>query len=132
MGTWGYKTFENDGAADWLYDLEEAEDAKFLLTPIKAVLRTKGKVDIDDCLETLAAAEVMAASRYEPPKDAPRIARSWIKRTAFVAKDADLKLAMRAVEKLCKNSELKDTWEGEGKLASWLKEVRKVSLRLEK
>src|SRR4051812_6607626 len=130
MGTWGYKTFENDGAADWLYDLEEAEDTKFLLTPIKAILRTKGKADLDDCLESLAAAEVMAGSRYEPSKDVPRIARSWIKKIAFVAKDADLKLAIRAVEKLCQDSQLKDAWQEEGKLAPWLKEVKQLSKRL--
>jgi hypothetical protein len=130
MGTWGCKTFENDGAADWLYDLEEAEQHEFLLNPIRDALKAKGKIDIDDCLESLASAEVMAGSRYEPPKDVPRIARSWIKRTAFVAKDADLKLAIRAVEKICKNSELKDTWESEGKLAPWVKEVKQLSKRL--
>lgn len=130
MGTWGFKTFENDGAADWLYDLEEAEQHEFLFKPIRDALKAKGKIDIDDCLESLAAAEVMAGSRYEPPKDLPRIARSWIKRTAFVAKDADLKLAIRAVEKICKKSELKDTWESEGKLTPWLKEVKELSKRL--
>jgi hypothetical protein len=28
MGTWGYRTFENDAASDWLYDLEEAIHVK--------------------------------------------------------------------------------------------------------
>jgi hypothetical protein len=43
MGTWGYKTFENDAASDWLYDLEEAKDSDFLLKSIKAVNGARGK-----------------------------------------------------------------------------------------
>lgn len=130
MGTWGYKTFENDGAADWLYDLEEAAQPAFLFAPLQAAVKVKGKVDLDDALEGLAAAEVIAGARHEPPRDVPRIARSWIKRVALVPKDADLKLALEATAKIATKSELADSWHAEGKLAAWQKEVAKLSKRL--
>jgi hypothetical protein len=130
MGTWGYKSFENDGAADWLYDLEEATQPQFLLSVLRAAGRAGGKTDLDDALEGLAAAEVLAGARYEPPRNLPRIARSWIKRVALVPKDSDLMLAIRAVEKIGRDSELLDSWQEAGKLAAWQKEIEQLSRRL--
>jgi len=130
MGTWGYKTFENDGAADWLYDLEEASDSKFLFGAIKAVTRSKGKVDLDDALEGLAAAEVLCAARYDPPRGVQHAAHRWIKRVALVPGGQDLKMAIRAIMMIGTNSELADAWRSEGKLARWKRELAKLSKRL--
>lgn len=130
MGTWGYKTFENDAAADWLYDLEEATKPEFVLQPLQALIRSRGKADLDDCMESLAAAEVLAGARYEPPRNLPRIARSWVKRVALVPRDADLKMAIRAVAKIEADSELADEWQAAGKLSAWQKEVKRLVQRL--
>src|ERR1051325_1074147 len=130
MGTWGFKTFENDAAADWLYDLEEARGGDFLLRPLQAVARAERSADLDDCLEGLAAAEILAGARYEPPRGLPRIARSWVKRTGFVPRDSDLKIALRAVKRIGEHSELADTWKESGRLAAWTVEVQKLSGRL--
>ncbi len=130
MGTWGYKTFENDAAADWLYDLEEATKPEFVLQPLQALIRSRGKADLDDCMESLAAAEVLAGARYEPPRNLPRIARSWVKRVALVPRDADLKMAIRAVAKIEADSELADEWQTAGKLSAWQKEVKRLVQRL--
>jgi len=130
MGTWGYKTFENDGAADWLSDLEEASDSRFLFGAIKAVTRSKGKVDLDDALEGLAAAEVLCAARYDPPRGVQHAAHRWIKRVALMPGDQDLKLAIRAITMIGTNSELADAWKSEGKLAHWKRELAKLSKRL--
>lgn len=36
MGDWGYTTFENDMAVDWLYDLYRSKDPqKFLLQSLE-------------------------------------------------------------------------------------------------
>ncbi|SRR6266568_67865 len=131
MGTWGYKTFENDAASDWLYDLEEAKDPNFLLKPLKEVDRSRQKPDIDACLEALAAAEVIAGGRYEPPKDVPSTAREWIRRVGFSPNDATVQLATRAVGKVGKDSELADSWKEAEKLSAWRKAVKNLSRRLE-
>jgi predicted HTH domain antitoxin len=131
MGTWGYKTFENDAASDWLYDLEEAKNANFLLEPLQAVNRARGKPDVDDCLESLAAAEVIAGARHEPPQGVPAIAKKWIRRTGFSPNDATVKLAMRAVGRVEKDSQLSDTWQEAEQLAAWRKAVEQLNRRLE-
>lgn len=130
MGTWGYKSFENDGAADWLYDLQEASDASFCFDAIKAVTRSKGKVDLDDALEGLAAAEILYAARYDPPRGVPASARNWIRRVALVPRDGNLKLAIRAVTMVGTNSELADSWKSGEQLVPWKRELEKLSKRL--
>jgi ankyrin repeat protein len=130
MGTWGYKTFENDGAADWLYDLEEAQAVDFILKPIKAVNQARGKADLDDSLEALAAAEVIAGARYEPPQGVPPIAKKWIRRTGFSPNDATVKLALRAIGKVMAASQLADVWQKAGKLNAWHKAVKQLNRRL--
>ena len=62
MGTWGYKTFENDAASDWLYDLEEAKDASFLLKPIKSVNGARGKLDLANLDRALKVQETARSS----------------------------------------------------------------------
>ena len=131
MGTWGYKTFENDAASDWLYDLDEASGASFLLKPIQAVNHARGKPDIDDCLEALASAEVIAGARYEPPKRIPPVAGKWIRRVGFSPNNPTVKLAIRAVSKVEKNSDLADTWKEVGELARWRVAVAALSRRLQ-
>ena len=130
MGTWGYKTFENDGASDWLYDLEEAQAIDFILKPIKAVNKARGKADLDDSLEALAAAEVIAGARYEPPQGVPPIATKWIRRTGFTPNDATVKLALRAIGKVVAASELADVWQEAEKLNAWHKAVKQLNRRL--
>src|SRR5260370_39212925 len=129
MGTWGYKTFENDAASDWLYDLEEAKDPSFLQKPLKEVIRSRGKPDIDASLEALAAAEVIAGARYEAPKDMPSTARTWIRRVGVSPKDATVELARRAVGKVGKDSELADSWKGAEKLSGLRKAVEDLDRR---
>lgn len=131
MGTWGYKTFENDAASDWLYDLEEAKNSNFLLKPIKAVNSARNKPDIDDCLEALAAAEVIAGARHEPPQAVPAIATKWIRRTGFSPNNATVKLAMSAVAKVGKDSELADIWQEGGKLTAWRRALENLNRRLD-
>jgi hypothetical protein len=110
--------------------LEEARDARFLLKPLQAVSRARRKADIDDCVEGLAAAEVLAGARYEPPRNLPRIARAWVEQNGFVSQDDHLKLAVHAVEKIATKSELADSWKEAGKLGAWQHEVRSLTERL--
>ena len=37
MGAWGHGSFENDGAADWVYELETAEDLAVVISALKRV-----------------------------------------------------------------------------------------------
>jgi hypothetical protein len=82
-------------------------------------------------LESLAAAEVIAGARHEPPQGVPAIAKKWIRRSGFSPNDATVKLAMRAVGKVEKDSQLSDTWQEAEQLAAWRKAVEQLNRRLE-
>jgi len=130
MGTWGVKTFENDGASDWIYALEESTSAEFLFAPLREVVRCRGKADLDASLETLAAAEVIVAARHDPPKGVPSEARKWICRIGFSPGDRLIGLACKAVEKVRTRSELADKWRASKDCRAWDSDVAGLVRRL--
>lgn len=130
MGTWGYGAFENDSAADWLEELVETTDCKSLVKPIRTVVRSKRKVDLDDCLEAIAGAEILAGARYVPPRNLPRRVSSWVERVGLVPSNDDLGMAQIAVARVAKCSELEECWEATAKLKAWRRELAKLAKRL--
>ena len=44
MGTWGVDAFENDNAADWAFQLEEAEDLTLVRETLALVVRTSPRM----------------------------------------------------------------------------------------
>lgn len=128
MGTWGYGAFENDSAADWLDELVETTDCKSLLKPIRAVLSSKRKLDLDDCLEAIAGAEILAGARYSPPRNLPRQVSSWVERIGLVPSDDDLGMAQVAVARVAKSSELEECWGA--KVKAWRRELAKLAKRI--
>ena len=83
MGTWNSKPFGNDTAKDWLWKLEKATDDKLLSATIK--LPPSGALDVTFCEEALAAASIIYASRLEPVKGVPKIAKDWINHNGYVS-----------------------------------------------
>ncbi|MBB5869708.1 hypothetical protein F4553_003087 [Allocatelliglobosispora scoriae] len=59
MGTWGYGPFDNDTAADWMADLEEA-GRRERITMVREVL--KATVAEEEFLDGALAAEAIAAA----------------------------------------------------------------------
>ncbi len=60
MGTWGIEPFENDTAADWVWDLEEATS----IEPLVAALAVgPAYIDADVGVLAVCAAHVLAAAR---------------------------------------------------------------------
>ncbi len=77
MGTWGSGPFENDDAADWVYDLEDADDLTLAMDAIERV-RNSDYVDAYDASVALAAAEVIAAAGGAPHADLPEGVSRWL------------------------------------------------------
>lgn len=64
MGTWGYGPFDNDAAADWLADLEEAgrrERVTMVREVLKATIAEEEYLDSSLASEAIAAATVIAS-----------------------------------------------------------------------
>lgn len=73
MGTWGTGPFDNDTAADWCGDLNEAAPARrpaMIEQALTAVVEEEDYLDSDFAVEAIAAAAIVAAQQPAgPPVD---------------------------------------------------------------
>lgn len=122
MGSSGYGCFENDDAFDWLsnefegsYDYSAVHDA----------LKHVADLDEDDYLEmpeagaALAAAEVLAAALGRPSADLPPDVAEWVEGHPVDDRAVLVPLALRAVERVGRNSELNDCWTSPDGATPW-------------
>ena len=114
MGTWNTKPFGNDTASDWLWELEESKNESV----IKAAFGAEA-----DGEETIAAAAVVEAARRQPVGKLPPEAKQWVFERGFVPSDALVKQAIKAVEKIKTDSELRECWTESKSLTKWLEQV---------
>jgi hypothetical protein len=132
MGAWGCGSFENDDAADWVYEFESSGVAA-----VASALEHVSSVAEDEYLEApeasaaIAAAEIVAAAR-----DGDLSKLSETAREAFARHRESLiashlcEAARRAVERVRRQSELKELWEEGEEREIWSRGVDSVSLRL--
>ncbi len=129
MGAWGTGSFENDDAADWVAGLKTiapeeltkilaraADDPNYLEGPAASV--------------TVAAAEVVAALNGSAAEGAPAAIGEWTKihPQAFTP---ELKaVAIRAMDRVRRESELKDLWMEADGLNEWIAALRDLQARL--
>ena len=131
MGTWGVGAFENDGAADWADGLTPRKKPAVIEKALARVAKTRaGKpVDLDDAIEGLAAAEIVAASRGHVAKHVPDEALDWIEKVRFASSRGVVAAAIAAVGRVAAESELKAEWNGD---KSWQREQQNLIARLRK
>ena len=129
MGAWGTGSFENDEAADWIAGLKTiapeeltkiltraADDPNYLEGPAASV--------------AVAAAEVVAALNGSAAEGAPASIGEWTKEHPQALTPELKDLAIRAVERVRKNSELKDLWMEADGLNDWIGALRDLQTRL--
>ena len=133
MSAWGTGNFDNDDARDWLGELKS-----LAVGDLKPILARAA--DATDYLEApassvaVAAAEAVAALKGAPAETTPREIAEWVngvQNPSLSALTPDFsELAIRAVERVRTNSELKDLWmEAEG-LNEWSSALRELTARL--
>ena len=73
MGAWGYQTFEDDTAPDWIYDLTDASDPKQFLRESLNPEGLDGYLEYDAGCGILSAAEtihsILIGFRFAPPDE---------------------------------------------------------------
>ena len=132
MAGWGTGSFENEDAQAWLPQLSSlsAEDLQPLLS------RAADNADYLEAPEAsvaVAAAEAIAALKGESMPAAPKEIADW----AHKAKSEDgsipdlTGLAIRAIQRVRTNSELKDLWLEADGLNEWSAGLRDLEKRLE-
>ena len=130
MVVWGEGLFDNDDAAEWVYELEEAPDFGVVHAALTAVIEEQGYLRGPQGSIAIAAAEMVAAARERPGRSIPESVALWVELNAPGVGDEDVALALAAVDRvLDANSELRDLWTASGD-PSWLRAVEDLRLRL--
>ena len=129
MGAWGSGSFENDDASDWLGTLDN-------LTPADLTRILTRAADDPEYLEApaasvaVAAADVVAALRGNPAPSAPSTIEEWVKKNPQAFSEELKTLALRAMERVRGNSEVKDLWMEADGLNDWIAAIRELQARL--
>jgi Domain of unknown function (DUF4259) len=138
MGCWGVNAFENDNAADWAFELSEAEDLSLVQDTLELVTdRSEDDevVDADVACEALAACEVIARLKgnwgsqdaFSEPVD------QWV--TAHPSQPTAnlVNLACSAIDSILgPESELAQLWDESGKPDEWKRAVQDLKARVKR
>ena len=132
MGTWGDGPFDDDGASDWVWELEEATDWGV----VQVALRGAADVDADDYLEApdgqvAWAAAAVAAAVDDPTISVPEGVSNWLGRYRETRPSEIRGLAVHALQRvLGAKSELVELWREAGEEDAWRANVEKVRAAL--
>ena len=119
MGAWGIGNFDNDDAADWVYELAESDGKDVLLAALEEAT-ADGYLEAPVCSVALAAAEVVASLLGNAGKRLPDEVRKWVEANdAEVGHDL-LTLARAAVTRIKQDSELRELWEETDDYEQWV------------
>ena len=118
MGTWGFGPFDNDTAADWAGDLDEAAPSArpaLIRDALTSVVKATDYLDGDDAMSAIAAAAVVAATR----PGGPQVDTSYGPDADTIASlDLDDQLSTLAAQALARvmdeESEWRELWEEAG------------------
>jgi hypothetical protein len=142
MGAWGFNSFENDAAADWLGDLRESGDSGLIRNSLQAVFpkppgflgKLMGKrssyLDADGASAALVAAEVVAALRGKPHAKLPPEVEKFVADNDQAASTALSALAFKAVQRIRAESELCELWQESEDFELWQAELESLEQRL--
>ena len=138
MGAWGWGSFENDEALDWVIELEQSEDLSVITRTLEAILDSDDDyLDATDCSMALAAAETVAALAGRPEPSLPEEVARWVTDRQreppqeHPLVDGSIRAkARRAIEAILSDSELKELWEETDELEQWKATVTDLLVRL--
>jgi hypothetical protein len=128
MPGWGAGSFENEDAQKFLAQLNtlSVDD----LSHILAEAAEQDYVEAPESGVVIAAAEIVASAKGEPPQTLPTQIAEWIGKIEGAPSAKMVELARSAVNKVRLSSELKDLWlEAEG-LNEWSAALRDLEKRL--
>jgi hypothetical protein len=133
MGDWGYDTFENDNACDWLFGLEDVDDLSLVTETFEHILAVGPKLLVaSDAEEGLAACEVVARLKgHYGQRDAyTEDLDQWVKSHRLTPSPDLIQTALAVIARvLTPPSELLDLWE-ESDLDQWKQAVENLRGRV--
>ncbi|ALN84639.1 DUF4259 domain-containing protein [Lysobacter capsici] len=135
MGAWGFTTFDNDDAADWLDELSDHQSLALVRETIAAVLEVEPDEEVDAPLASaaLAASELIAAAIGRPSGAARKQEELmiWISKMRPSPDAALIADALSAIDRILgPHSELRALWEESDDYAAWTDDVTQLRARL--
>ncbi len=128
MGAFGWQTFENDAALDWIETLSAARDASVLTRAFADAGQSRDPDPDRDCC-CLAAAEVVAALCGRGSPDLPAEVVAWVQQR-FANAAPFLEQARHSVKCVLADSELSDLWSESDHHELWRAAVADLLSRL--
>ena len=131
MGTWGTGSLQNDGASDWVYELEASSGFAFLEETLDTGL-TPDYLGASEAENAIAAAETVACLSGRPGANLTESLENWV-RAQSQAPTASLRAKAVAVVQRVQSasSELLELWEDTDDLEAWRTDLAALGKRLE-
>ena len=133
MAGWGTGSFENDDAQAWLSQLASLA-VDDLHPPLSRAADNADYLEAPESSIAVAAAEAVAALRGTPATALPKEIADWVREAKSNSKNDSIlalaSLAVRAIQRVRTNSELKDLWLEADGLNEWSANLRDLETRL--
>jgi hypothetical protein len=131
VGAWGTGTFDNDDAADWVYELLESADLVPARQAMAATMDSDGWLEIPEVSRAVAAASVVAAGFDGYVTGLPDEVVEWLEYHPDAGTLADARLAIDALERVASvDSELREVWLEAANGPAWVEEIARLAYRL--
>ena len=131
-GAWGYKSFENDDALDWIANSLTPDGQSAVEKTITSVAKGRGYLEAPDGSSAIAACEVLAAAQGRPSHDLPKDVAALAKKLSSKPSDSIRNSARKALERILgEESELNALWkDAKGDFEKWKKMVEDLKSRV--
>jgi hypothetical protein len=132
MGTWGSDSFENDDASDWVADFCDAPDQSLIVNTLSAIANMDADeyLEAPDCSVGIAASEVVAALKSAPNPNLSDDTKNCLSSLRIKADPSLVALALKAMERIRTNSELKELWDESESPDEWYQSLSSLERRL--
>lgn len=127
MGQWGESMFESDGVLDFLAEFQDSMDFSLIENAVSNVLESDEYIDVDDCYNVIASAEIIAAIKGNISAEFPEDLSFKSTSLHESINDELIKSIKKALKKvlLKDGSELVELWEDEDFLKDYYEDLLK-------
>ncbi len=130
MGTWGTGIFDNDDAMDWVEQMLQLKDISTLREAIRSIVDASHYLEASESCIALAAAEIIAAIKNKDYSLLPEAAQPLARNNDFIVDAQLIELALKAIQAISSDSELRDLWSESEFLGEWSNVIIGLEQRL--
>jgi len=126
MGAWGFKTFENDYALDWVDSLICQNKKDMVIRALKEIELNNEYIEGPECSEALCAIELISSIKSEDSSNLTEELLEWINEKrgllmkSITFSQSEIDLAISTLQKIINDSELKELWQESDNYQEWI------------